>query len=194
MAGTRRRSRSRPFGERPSAASGNRRPRRPPHGPRPVQLSGRCTTRRYRHGPERAWTNSHPGLPASVTGSLRTGSFPPTWSGATATSPRRRSGPGHQSSRTATSTSNTSSSTMARSPASSTGPRPPGDALFDLATLTLAEEHLDDVIAGYGAEVDRDLIRAWRSWRCLTVIRWLFENGYGAPDEYPEVAVLRSQA
>jgi len=70
-----------------------------------------------------------------------------------------------------------------------------GDALFDLATLTLAhEKHLDDVIVGYGADVDRDLIRAWRSWRCLTVIRWLFENGYGAPEEYPEVAVLRSQS
>lgn len=70
-----------------------------------------------------------------------------------------------------------------------------GDALFDLATLTLAhEEHLDDVIVGYGADVDRDLIGAWRSWRCLTVIRWLFENGYGAPEEYPEVAVLRSQS
>lgn len=70
-----------------------------------------------------------------------------------------------------------------------------GDALFDLATLTLAhEEHLNDVIDGYGADVDRDLIRAWRSWRCLTAIRWLFENGYGAPEEYPEVAVLRSHS
>ena len=70
-----------------------------------------------------------------------------------------------------------------------------GDALFDLATLTLAhEEHLDDVLAGYGADVDRDLIRAWRSWRCLVAVRWLFENGYGAPEEYPEVAVLRSHS
>ncbi len=70
-----------------------------------------------------------------------------------------------------------------------------GDALFDLATLTLAhEEHLDDVIVGYGVDVDRDMIRAWRSWRCLTAIRWLFDNGYGAPEEYPEVAVLRSHS
>jgi aminoglycoside phosphotransferase (APT) family kinase protein len=69
-----------------------------------------------------------------------------------------------------------------------------GDALYDLATLTLAsEQHLDDVIAGYGVDVDRDLIRAWWSWRSLVVIRWLFENGYGSPDEFPEVAVLRSQ-
>lgn len=70
-----------------------------------------------------------------------------------------------------------------------------GDALFDLATLTLAhDEHLDDLIAGYGADVDRNLIRAWRSWRCLTAIRWLFENGYGPPEDYPEVAVLRSHS
>ena len=70
-----------------------------------------------------------------------------------------------------------------------------GDALYDLATLTLAhQEHLSDVIAGYGTEVDHDLIRAWRSWRCLVVVRWLAENGYGLPDEYPEIAVLRSQA
>lgn len=68
-----------------------------------------------------------------------------------------------------------------------------GDALLDLATLTLAhDEHLDDVIAGYGTDVNRDMIRAWRSWRCLVAIRWLYENGYGPPAEYPEVAVLRS--
>lgn len=69
-----------------------------------------------------------------------------------------------------------------------------GDALFDLASLTLAnEEHLEAVIAGYDLDVDRDLIRAWWSWRCLVVVRWLFENGYGSPDQFPEVAMLRSQ-
>ncbi len=68
-----------------------------------------------------------------------------------------------------------------------------GDALYDIATLTLAhEEHLDDVLTGYGTDVDRGRIRAWWSWRCLVAIRWLFENGYGAPETYPEVAVLRS--
>jgi aminoglycoside phosphotransferase (APT) family kinase protein len=68
-----------------------------------------------------------------------------------------------------------------------------GDALFDIATLTLAnEEHLDDVIGGYGVDVDRDMIRAWWSWRCLVAVRWLFENGYGSPEQFPEVAVLRS--
>jgi Ser/Thr protein kinase RdoA (MazF antagonist) len=69
-----------------------------------------------------------------------------------------------------------------------------GDALFDLATLTLGhEEHLGDVVAGYGTDVDLDLIHAWWSLRCLTNVRWLAEHGYGSPDAFPEVAVLRSQ-
>jgi aminoglycoside phosphotransferase (APT) family kinase protein len=74
-----------------------------------------------------------------------------------------------------------------------------GDALFDLATLTLGHpEHLDDVIAGYGTaddgtEVDRELVRAWWSLRCLSNVRWLVEHGYGPPEEYPEVAVLRAR-
>ena len=35
-----------------------------------------------------------------------------------------------------------------------------GDAMYDLATLTLAhEEHLDDVVAGYGGDVEIDVIR-----------------------------------
>ena len=70
-----------------------------------------------------------------------------------------------------------------------------GDPLYDLASLTLAhEEHLDDLLAGYGTDVDRDLIRAWWSLRCLIAVRFLIENGYGAPEDFPEVAVLRSQA
>jgi aminoglycoside phosphotransferase (APT) family kinase protein len=69
-----------------------------------------------------------------------------------------------------------------------------GDALFDVAILTLGhEEHLGDVVAGYGTDVDRDLIRAWWSLRCLTDVRWLAEHGYGSPEEFPEVAVLRSR-
>ena len=68
-----------------------------------------------------------------------------------------------------------------------------GDALYDIATLTLAhEEHLDDFLAGYGTDVDRSMIRAWWSWRCLVAVPWLFENGYGAPKKYPEVGMLRS--
>ena len=68
-----------------------------------------------------------------------------------------------------------------------------GDALFDLATLTLGHpEHVDDVAAGYGTNVDRDLIRAWWSLRCLLNVRWLVEHGFGSPEEMPEVAILRS--
>jgi hypothetical protein len=68
------------------------------------------------------------------------------------------------------------------------------DALFDLATLTLGhEEHLGDVVAGYGTDVDRDLIRAWWSLRCLLNVRWLVEHGFGPPGEIPEVAVLQSR-
>ena len=70
-----------------------------------------------------------------------------------------------------------------------------GDALWDLAILTLGHpEHLGDVVAGYGTDVDRDLVRAWWSMRCLTNVRWLTEVGvYGPPEAFPEVAVLRSQ-
>jgi hypothetical protein len=35
-------------------------------------------------------------------------------------------------------------------------------------------------------------MRAWWSLRCLTNVRWLVEHGYGPPENYPEVAVLRS--
>ena len=35
------------------------------------------------------------------------------------------------------------------------------DGLFDLASLTLGhQEHLDDVVAGYGTDVDLDVSRA----------------------------------
>ena len=68
-----------------------------------------------------------------------------------------------------------------------------GDPLWDLASLTLGDdERLEDLIAGYGSDVDRDMVRAWWSWRCLVVVRWLTENGYGSPDTLPEVALLRS--
>lgn len=72
----------------------------------------------------------------------------------------------------------------------------PGDAMFDLATLSLAQEHhLDDLLDGYGRDaVDVDLIRAWWAWRCLVVVQWLVDAGYGAPEEFTEVAVLRSLA
>ena len=69
-----------------------------------------------------------------------------------------------------------------------------GDALYDLASLTLGHpEHLGDVLAGYGADVDLDVIRAWWSWRSLTAIRWLVEHGFDPSAPGCEVDVLRSQ-
>ena len=68
-----------------------------------------------------------------------------------------------------------------------------GDALFDLAILTLGhEEHMGDIVAGYGTGVDLDAIRAWWSFRSLVAVRWLVEHGFGPAEEMPEIAVLRS--
>jgi len=69
-----------------------------------------------------------------------------------------------------------------------------GDALFDLATLTLGHrEHLDDVVAGYGTGVDLDVIHAWWSLRSLRAIRWLVEHGFDPFAPGYEVDVLRSR-
>jgi aminoglycoside phosphotransferase (APT) family kinase protein len=69
-----------------------------------------------------------------------------------------------------------------------------GDALYDLAILTLGhEEHLDDVVAGYGADVDLDVIRAWWSLRSLCGVRWLVEHGFDPFTPGCEVDVLRSR-
>ena len=69
-----------------------------------------------------------------------------------------------------------------------------GDALYDLASLTLGhEEHLDDVVAGYGTDVDLEVIHAWWSMRCLLAIRWLVEHGFDPSAPGCEVDVLRSQ-
>jgi Phosphotransferase enzyme family len=69
-----------------------------------------------------------------------------------------------------------------------------GDALCDLATLTLGhQEHLGDVIAGYGTDVDLDVIRAWWSLRSLRAARWLIEHGFDPSSPGCEFAVLRSQ-
>jgi aminoglycoside phosphotransferase len=69
-----------------------------------------------------------------------------------------------------------------------------GDPLFDLAILTLGhEEHLDDVVAGYGTDVDLDVIRAWWSLRSLVAARWLLEHGFDPSSPGCEFDVLRSQ-
>jgi aminoglycoside phosphotransferase (APT) family kinase protein len=69
-----------------------------------------------------------------------------------------------------------------------------GDGLYDLASLTLGhEEHLGDVVAGYGTDVDLDVIRAWWSLRSLCAARWLIEHGFDPSSPGCEFAVLRSQ-
>jgi aminoglycoside phosphotransferase len=69
-----------------------------------------------------------------------------------------------------------------------------GDALFDLASLTLGhQEHLGDVVAGYGTDVDLDVIRAWWSLRCLRAVRWLVEHGFDPWRPGCEADVLRSR-
>jgi aminoglycoside phosphotransferase (APT) family kinase protein len=68
-----------------------------------------------------------------------------------------------------------------------------GDALYDLATLTLGHEgHLGDVVAGYGTDVDLDVIRAWWSLRSLLNVRWLVEHGFDPFAPGCEIDVLRS--
>jgi len=69
-----------------------------------------------------------------------------------------------------------------------------GDALFDLASLTLGhEEHLADVVAGYGGDVDLDVIRGWWSLRSLQAARWLIEHGFDPNSPGCEFDVLRSR-
>jgi aminoglycoside phosphotransferase (APT) family kinase protein len=68
-----------------------------------------------------------------------------------------------------------------------------GDALYDLAILTLGhEEHLGDVVAGYGGDIDVDVIRAWWSWRSLVAARWLIEHNFDPFSPGAEFDVLRS--
>jgi aminoglycoside phosphotransferase (APT) family kinase protein len=68
-----------------------------------------------------------------------------------------------------------------------------GNALFDLASLTIGHpEHLGDVVAGYGTDVDLDVIRAWWSLRSLRGVRWLVEHGFDPFAPGCEVDVLKS--
>lgn len=70
-----------------------------------------------------------------------------------------------------------------------------GDAMFDLATLTLGhEEHLEDLLTGYGEGADREVIRAWWSLRSLNISRWLIEHGFDPNLPGCEFDVLRARA
>ncbi|MEV0134306.1 aminoglycoside phosphotransferase family protein [Dactylosporangium sp. NPDC050688] len=69
-----------------------------------------------------------------------------------------------------------------------------GDAMFDLAVLTLGhQQHLGDVLAGYGTDVDVEVIRAWWSLRSLVAIRWLVEHGFDPAKPGCEIDVLRAR-
>ena len=69
-----------------------------------------------------------------------------------------------------------------------------GDGLYDLASLTLGHrERLGDVVAGYGTDVDLDVIRAWWSLRSLRAARWLIEHGFDPSLPGCEFDVLRSR-
>ena len=67
------------------------------------------------------------------------------------------------------------------------------DTLYDLASLTLGhEEHLADVVAGYGSAVDLDVIYAWWSLQSLRAARWLIEHGFDPSSPGAEFDFLRS--
>ncbi|MFJ2738430.1 phosphotransferase family protein [Streptomyces sp. NPDC087440] len=69
-----------------------------------------------------------------------------------------------------------------------------GDALHDLATLTLGqEERLPDLLSGYGTPVDLTVIRAWWSLRSLLAVRWLLAHGFDPAAPGCEIDVLRTQ-
>jgi len=69
-----------------------------------------------------------------------------------------------------------------------------GDPLYDLATFVLGhEDHLGDVLTGYGADVDLDVVGAWSSLRSLLAVRSLIEMGFDPFAPGGEVDVLRSR-
>ena len=68
-----------------------------------------------------------------------------------------------------------------------------GDPAYDLATLSLGHpDRLEELMAGYGRAVDRDVIRGWWALRCLTSIRWLVDHDYDPFAPGCEAQVLRS--
>jgi aminoglycoside phosphotransferase (APT) family kinase protein len=69
-----------------------------------------------------------------------------------------------------------------------------GDAMYDLAILTLGHENrLPEVLAGYGTDVDLDVIQAWWSLRSLSASRWLLEHGFDPNTPGAEFDVLRAR-
>jgi aminoglycoside phosphotransferase (APT) family kinase protein len=64
-----------------------------------------------------------------------------------------------------------------------------GDALFDLAVLTVGhEEHLDDVVRGYGVDIDLGVVRGWWAVRRILAVRWMVEHGFDAAGDIAALA------
>jgi aminoglycoside phosphotransferase (APT) family kinase protein len=56
-----------------------------------------------------------------------------------------------------------------------------GDPHFDIAVLTMSHrEHLADVLEGYDAPLDLEIIRGWWAYRRITALRWWIEHGFDA--------------
>ncbi|MEU8224074.1 phosphotransferase [Kribbella sp. NPDC048915] len=69
-----------------------------------------------------------------------------------------------------------------------------GDPMNDLAVFTLGHEaHLDELLVGYGTDVDVDAIRGWWSIRSLLATRWLAEHGFDPFAPGCEVDVLKAR-
>src|SRR4051812_1648339 len=187
-----RRSRLRPFcgASRPcspsppsqggrSAASVSRRPRRQQLGPPQAPPPGRCTTRHCRHGPGRNVDDFASQLDAECEWLVANDVLPTvvvTRNRRIAEAVLRPWTPvfthGALQSSHVFVDANEVTGVIDWSDAGQ------GDALFDLAILTLGhEDHLADVVAGYGTDVDLDLVRGSWSLRTLTAVRWLVEHG-----------------
>ncbi|WP_368052503.1 phosphotransferase family protein [Micromonospora sp. HUAS LYJ1] len=187
-------SRSPPSPARHSAVSASRRPRHRRRGPRRALRSGSCTKRYHRRGQagsSSGWTRNSI---ANVPGSSTAASCRPTWSTATAIAEAaiRPWTPvfmhGDLQITHIFTDGDEVTGVIDWSEAA------PGDALFDLAILTLGhEERLEDLLAGYGVDVDRDVIRAWWSLRSLLASRWLIEHGFDPSLPGCEFDVLRSR-
>jgi aminoglycoside phosphotransferase (APT) family kinase protein len=65
-----------------------------------------------------------------------------------------------------------------------------GDPLSDVALLTIGHrERLDDVLDGYGVDVDRDVIRGYWALRRLQSVRWMIEHGFDAAGDIAALGI-----
>ena len=161
-------------------------------GGRPQGTARRTAAAMARSERRRAW---HRHLAGECEWLVANGVLPPRWSTATACSLRRRSGRGHRFSFTATFRSTTSSSRVTMSPASSTGPRRRGATRSSTSRPSRSDTRTTSATSSPATAPTSTATSSARGGRCdacPTSAGWL-EHGFGRPEEYPEVAVLRSQ-